>query len=160
MASVIQNNLKKYLRYSVLYCFLRTVSNRNVFLKKTFGSLRLKKNISDYIGSETPLHREMNQKIATAIIKDMFHTLRQDGSNLFIFYLTKDASGINTAYYRRISNDLGFFFASFAELSDEYRRNSQKYIFKYDGHFNEKGNVLVAKALYSFLHNNVLKAEK
>jgi len=35
---------KKYLRYSILYCFLRTVSSRNVFLKKTFELLHLKKD--------------------------------------------------------------------------------------------------------------------
>jgi len=106
------------------------------------------------------LYREINQRIATAIIKDMFYTLKQDGNNLFILLLSDDASSSNAAYYNGISSDLGFLYTSFLELSHEYRKNRQKYHFKYDGHFNEKGNILLANALSNFLCNKVLETAR
>jgi len=101
--------------------------------------------------------KEMNEKISVAILKDMFDTFKGGGGKLLVFLLTDDKLNTNARFYKRLSDDTGFFYASFPELSDEYKKNKRKYHFNFDLHFNERGNALVAESLADFLKKNVLK---
>ncbi len=159
---------KRYLRqYSVLYSFLRMASDRNIFLKKTGILLRIKKDVFkspryaeslydpsyDYM----LLNKQMNEKVSTAIIKKIYNTIKQNQGNLLIFLLTDDILNTNTVFYRKLCSDLGIFYADFLELNQVYRNNKSRYHFKFDGHFNEEGDLLIAKSLYKFLSTNILK---
>ena len=101
--------------------------------------------------------KEMNEKISAAILKDMSNALKKSGGKLLVFLLTDDKLNTNEMFYKGLSDDAGFFYASFAGLSDEYKKNRRKYHFKFDLHFNEQGNALVAESLADFLEKNVLK---
>jgi len=161
---------ERYLRHSAAWFFLNALSWKNHFLKKIFMALKLEKDPSEYpeyekllkhiynIASDPMLYdKEMNEKISAAILEDMFNTLKEGGGKLLVFLLTDDKLDTNERFYKRLSDDAGFFYAGFAGLSDEYKKNRRKYHFKFDLHFNEQGNVLVAESLADFLEKNILK---
>ncbi len=156
--------LKRGLRkHSALYGFLRIASDGNIFLRKIGVSLGFKKGILKYPQNKRYLYidnKELNERISTFVIKDILDTLKQNGGSLLTFLLKDDKSENNADYFSKLSNDLGFFYASFSEISHEYRQDKRKYYFRFDPHFNEKGNKLVAEALYSFLNENVLERKR
>jgi len=161
---------ERYLRHSAAWAFLKALIARNHFLKKIYMPLKLEKDFSKYpeykklfkhiynVRSDPMLYdKEMNEKISVAILKDMFDTFKGGGGKLLVFLLTDDKLNTNARFYKRLSDDTGFFYASFPELSDEYKKNKRKYHFNFDLHFNERGNALVAESLADFLKKNVLK---
>lgn len=161
---------ERCLRHSAAWFFLNALRPKNHFLKKIFMALKLEKDPSKYpeyekllkriynIASDPMLYdKEMNERISAAILKDMSNTLKKGGGKLLVFLLTDDKLGTNERFYKKLSGETGFFYAGFAGLSDEYKNNRRKYHFKFDLHFNEQGNVLVAGSLADFLEKNVLK---
>lgn len=171
--SIFENDkleiLKRYLRGTALYSFIRITSDRNIFLKRLLSSLRLKKDVSKnleykerlsylYNKSHDPMlhNREMNEKISRVIVQNISSEIKQDNGKLLIFLLGDDLLETNEKFYRKLSNALSFFYYNFAKDNDKYKKDSRIYHFKFDLHLNENGNGLVAEALYNFLQINVL----
>lgn len=151
--------LKKYMRkYLASYTFLKIISDRSVVLKKIGVLLRLKKSASEYSIDNSSVFDD--KEVCAAIVKDIFDTLKKDGSELLIFLLEDNKLNSNSAYYKKLSNDLGFFYSSFPELCYDYSNNRRKYHFRFDAHFNEKGNAVIAELLYDFLDKNTLIGQK
>lgn len=159
---------KRYLRRnSALYGFLRMFTDKNTFLRKLGILLRIKKDVSwkqkitksldSPLYDRMLLNKQMNERVASAIINEIYNILRQNGGRLLIFLLGDDSLNTNELYYKKMSKDLGIFYTGLSEVSKEYKDNKKKYHFRFDGHFNEKGNLLIAKLLYDFLNTSVLR---
>lgn len=162
--SLLRNDKLEFLKtlprkHSALYNFLRIISDNNAFLKKTGVLLRLKKNTSKYLelendeysGEAMRANKEINEEVSSAIIKEIVNMLGSGGSRLLVFLVADDRYGTDTSFYRKLNTKLGFFYGDFSELCEEYRRDKKKYCFRFDKHFNEKGNALIAKTLADFL---------
>ena len=127
--------------------------------------LRLKKDTSkylelendEYIGEVMRANKEINEEVSSVIIKEIVNMLGSSGSRLLVFLLIDDKYGTNASFYRKLNTKLSFFYGDFSKLCEEYRRDKKKYCFRFDKHFNEKGNALVAKTLADFFEKNILK---
>jgi len=171
--AIFQNDkfetLKKSLRGTAFYSFLRISSDRNIFLKKMLTLIHLKKDVSKnseyqerlkylYDSSNDPMlyNKEINRKISKVIIRNILNETKQNNGRLLIFLLSDDLVGTNERFYKELRDDMRFDYYNFAESNDKYRKNSRKYHFRFDLHLNEKGNELVSESLYEFLQKNAL----
>ncbi|MFH0732152.1 MAG: SGNH/GDSL hydrolase family protein [Candidatus Omnitrophota bacterium] len=142
--------LKKYLKKSTLYCFVRSAYRNNTFIRKIINWSYPEHFFDEKMLSNTPDDMQAEQQIAKLIIENMKSVLSHDNNKIAIFLLFDDSAGYDVAFYSKIAKELQIPYMCFSEVNDKYKLDKSKHHFKYDGHLNEKGNVLVAESLYNF----------